>query len=150
MKLVIQRVTEARVFVNTSMVGTIGKGLLVFVGIGKGDTEGDADYLVDKLMSLRIFPDDQGKMNRSVIDASASVLLVSQFTLYGDCRRGRRPSFDHAAPPDLASHLYNYFVGAARRHSVPVETGVFQASMEVHLINDGPVTILIDSADRSR
>jgi D-tyrosyl-tRNA(Tyr) deacylase len=147
MRLVIQRVTEARVEVNEQVTGRIGIGFLVLLGISRKDTERDADYLVDKLVGLRVFPDDQGKMNRSIADATGSLLIVSQFTLYGDCRKGRRPSFDLAAPPDRAKELYNYFVTAARRTSVPVETGVFQASMQVHLINDGPVTILMESGD---
>jgi D-tyrosyl-tRNA(Tyr) deacylase len=120
------------------------------VGISRQDTQADADYLLDKLLGLRIFPDDAGKMNRSVVDAAGSLLLVSQFTLYGDCRKGRRPSFDRAAPPDLAQVLYEYFVNAARRGPIPVETGIFQATMEVHLVNDGPVTILLDSDDRQK
>jgi D-tyrosyl-tRNA(Tyr) deacylase len=110
----------------------------------------DANYLVDKLVGLRVFPDTQGKMNRNVQEAGGSLLLISQFTLYGDCRRGRRPSFDLAAPPEQAQELYNYFVGRAREGPVPVETGIFQASMKVHLVNDGPVTILMDSEDRGR
>jgi D-aminoacyl-tRNA deacylase len=150
MKLVIQRVSEAYVQVDDTRVGSIRTGLVVFLGIGKLDTEEDADYLLDKLLGLRIFPDDQGKMNRSVQEAGGSLLIVSQFTLYGDCRRGRRPSFDQAAPPDRAMALYNYFVEAARRSPVAVETGVFQATMRVHLVNEGPVTILIDSADRGK
>jgi len=150
MRLVIQRVTEADVKVSEHAVGAIRIGLLVLVGVGREDTEEDADYLCDKLLGLRIFPDEDGKMNRSVVEASGSLLLVSQFTLYGDCRRGRRPSFDGAAPPDRAQALYEYFVAAARRGPVKVETGVFQASMQVRLVNDGPVTILMDSADRKR
>jgi D-tyrosyl-tRNA(Tyr) deacylase len=150
MKLVIQRVSEAYVQVDDSRVGSIRTGLVVFLGIGKLDSEDDADYLLDKLLGLRIFPDDNGKMNRSVQQASGSLLIISQFTLYGDCRRGRRPSFDQAAPPERAMFLYNYFVEAARRGPVAVETGVFQATMRVHLVNEGPVTILIDSADRGK
>ena len=150
MKLVIQRVSEAYVQVDDSQVGSIRTGLVVFLGISKSDTEKDADYLLDKLLGLRIFPDDHGKMNRSVQEAGGSLLVISQFTLYGDCRRGRRPSFDQAAPPDRALALYNYFVEAARRSPVAVETGVFQATMRVHLVNEGPVTILIDSADRGK
>jgi D-tyrosyl-tRNA(Tyr) deacylase len=150
MKLVIQRVSEAYVQVDDTPVGSIRTGLVVFLGIGKSDTEEDADYLSDRLLGLRIFPDDQGKMNRSVQEAGGSLLIVSQFTLYGDCRRGRRPSFDQAAPPERALALYNYFVEAARRGPVAVETGVFQATMRVHLVNEGPVTILIDSADRGK
>ena len=150
MKLVIQRVSEAYVRVDDSSVGSIRIGLVVFLGISKLDTEEDADYLFDKLIGLRVFPDDDGKMNRSVQEAGGSLLIISQFTLYGDCRRGRRPSFDQAAPPDRAMALYNYFVEAARRGPVAVETGVFQATMRVHLVNEGPVTILIDSADRGK
>ena len=150
MRLVIQRVSEAYVQVDDSRVGSIRTGLVVFLGISKLDTEEDANYLLDKLLSLRIFPDDDGKMNRSVQQASGSLLIISQFTLYGDCRRGRRPSFDQAAPPDRAMVLYNYFVEAARRGPVAVETGVFQATMRVHLVNEGPVTIIIDSADRGK
>ncbi len=149
MKLVIQRVREARVTVDGDPTGAIGMGLLVFIGVGRSDTAEDAEYLVDKLLGLRIFSDQDGKMNRNIQEAGGSLLLVSQFTLYGDCRKGRRPSFDAAAPPDQALSLYTRFVELARKGQVPVETGVFQASMQVHLINDGPVTILIESADRS-
>lgn len=150
MRLVIQRVREARVVVDGSTVGAINEGLLVLIGIAKSDTAEDAEYLVDKLLGLRIFSDQEGKMNRNIEEAGGSLLLVSQFTLYGDCRKGRRPSFDAAAPPEQAMSLYNRFVELARKGHVPVETGVFQASMQVHLVNDGPVTILIDSADRPR
>jgi D-tyrosyl-tRNA(Tyr) deacylase len=122
--------------------------LLVFLGVSRTDTAEDADYLIGKLLGLRIFPDDDGKMNRNVQEAGGSLLIVSQFTLYGDCRKGRRPSFDRAAPPDQAQDLYNYFVESAKRGPVAVETGVFQAMMQVHIVNDGPVTILIDSAER--
>lgn len=121
---------------------------MVFIGIARSDTQKDVEYLVEKLLGLRIFPDQDGKMNRDVREVGGSLLLVSQFTLYGDCRRGRRPSFDQAATPDYAAELYNYFLELARKGPVPVETGVFQASMQVHLVNDGPVTILLDSADR--
>ena len=148
MRLVIQRVSGAEVIVNHCSTGTIGTGLLVFVGIAGPDTRADADYLLDKLVNLRIFPDAAGKMNLNVREAGGALLLVSQFTLYADCRKGRRPSFDRAAPPDQAQALYNYFVETARKSAVPVETGVFQAMMQVHLVNDGPVTILLDSADR--
>ena len=148
MKLVIQRVSEARVIVDGGTTGAILTGLLVLIGIARSDTQQDAQYLVEKLLSLRIFPDQDGKMNRDLKEAGGSLLLVSQFTLYGDCRRGRRPSFDQAAPPEEAAELYNYFLELARRGPVPVETGVFQATMQVHLVNDGPVTILMDSADR--
>jgi D-tyrosyl-tRNA(Tyr) deacylase len=150
MRLVIQRVSEASVVANGSTAGSIRSGLLILLGVAKGDTTADADYLVEKVLGLRIFPDDAGKMNRNVREANGALLIVSQFTLYGDCRKGRRPSFDQAAPPELAQSLYEYFVQAARRGSAPVETGVFQASMDVRLLNQGPVTIIIDSADRTR
>ena len=145
MRALIQRVTEATVSVDESTIGSISGGLLAFVGISRDDTTHDADYLLGKLLGLRIFPDDAGKMNRSVAEAGGALLLVSQFTLYGDCRKGRRPSFDSAAGPEQALPLYNYFVESAKRGPVPVETGVFQAHMRVHLINDGPVTLLIES-----
>ena len=149
MRLVIQRVTEARVTVSSSTTGSIGTGLLVFLGVSRTDTVEDADYLTGKLLGLRIFPDADGKMNRNVLEAGGSLLIVSQFTLYGDCRKGRRPSFDRAAPPEQAQDLYNYFVESAKQGPVPVETGVFQAMMQVHIVNDGPVTILMDSAERA-
>jgi len=135
--------------VNDGTAGAIRTGLLVFLGVSRTDTVEDADYLTGKLFGLRIFPDDDGKMNRNVQEAGGSLLIVSQFTLYGDCRKGRRPSFDQAAPPEQARDLYNYFVESARRGPVPVETGVFQATMQVYIVNDGPVTIPIDSAERA-
>lgn len=147
MRLVIQRVSEASVAVNGSTAGSIRTGLLILLGVARGDTIADADYLVDKVLGLRIFPDDAGKMNRNVEEANGALLIVSQFTLYGDCRKGRRPSFDQAAPPELAQSLYDHFVQAAKRGPVPVETGVFQASMDVRLLNQGPVTIVIDSVE---
>jgi D-tyrosyl-tRNA(Tyr) deacylase len=150
MKLVLQRVSEASVKVNGSTVGSISTGLLAFLGISKSDTTADADYLLDKLLGLRIFPDEAGKMNLNVLEAGGALLIVSQFTLYADCRKGRRPSFDRAAPPEQAQTLYNYFVEAARKRPAPVETGVFQAMMEVHIVNSGPVTILLDSLDRNQ
>jgi D-tyrosyl-tRNA(Tyr) deacylase len=131
--------------VDGQVAGAIGPGLLVLLGIAKADSEKEAEYLVEKVLGVRIFPDKDGKMNRNVREAGGSLLVVSQFTLYGDCRRGRRPSFDLAASPQEASRLYEYFVNAARKSTVPVETGVFQASMQVHLVNDGPVTIICDS-----
>jgi len=149
MRALVQRVTEAKVIVDESTIGTIRKGLLIFLGISRTDTARDADYVLGKVLGLRIFPDDEGKMNRSVEEAGGALLLVSQFTLYGDCRKGRRPSFDGAAPPEQALELYNYFVESARRGPVPVETGVFQAHMEVHLVNDGPVTLWIESEHSS-
>ena len=145
MRILIQRVSQASVIVSDSAIGAIRTGLLVFLGVAKSDAAADADYLVDKLLGLRIFPDDAGKMNLNVSQAGGSLLIVSQFTLYADCRKGRRPSFDDAASPETAVSLYNYFVEAARKGPVPVETGVFQADMEVHLVNHGPVTIQIDS-----
>ena len=150
MRLVIQRVREAKVTVDESTTGSIRTGFVVLIGISRSDTPCDADYLVDKLIGLRVFPDSEGKMNRNIQDAGGALLLISQFTLYGDCRRGRRPSFDEAAPPEQAEALYNYFVARARNGPVPVETGIFQASMQVHLVNDGPVTIWMDSANRAR
>src|SRR5580698_8672489 len=150
MRLLIQRVSEAHVTVERSTIGSIRSGLLVFVGIAREDSFADADYAVQKMVGLRIFPDAAGKMNCSVQEAGGSLLLVSQFTLYGDCRKGRRPSFDRAAPPAEAQALYEYFVESARQRTVAVQTGVFQAHMEVHLINDGPVTILLDSDDRQK
>ena len=150
MRLVIQRVREARVTVNDGVTGSIRTGLLAFLGVSRTDTVEDADYLAGKLLGLRIFPDEDGKMNLDVQEAGGSLLIVSQFTLYGDCRKGRRPSFDQAAPPDQAQDLYNYFVESVKRGPVPVETGVFQATMQVHIVNDGPVTILIDSAERAK
>ena len=145
MRLVIQRVREARVEVDGRSCGSIAAGLLVLIAIAKTDTATDADYLVEKLLGLRIFPDDDGKMNRSVLDAAGSLLVISNFTLYGDCRKGRRPSFDLAAPPEQARSLYDYFAQQLRLRGIPVETGIFQASMAVHLVNDGPVTLLCDS-----
>jgi D-tyrosyl-tRNA(Tyr) deacylase len=150
MRIVAQRVTRASVLVHGNTIGEIRHGLLVFLGISVGDTMEDADYLLDKLLWLRIFPDEERKMNRNIQDAGGSMLVVSQFTLYADCRRGRRPSFDRAAPPDRARELYEGFLEAARRGPVPVQTGEFQAMMEVYLVNDGPVTILIDSAERNK
>jgi D-tyrosyl-tRNA(Tyr) deacylase len=150
MRLLIQRVSEAQVSVESSTIGSIRIGLLVFVGISREDSFADADYAVQKMVGLRIFPDAAGKMNCTVQEAGGSLLLVSQFTLYGDCRKGKRPSFDRAAPPAEAQALYDYFVEAARRVPVLVETGMFQAEMKVRLVNEGPVTIWIDTEDRGR
>ena len=150
MRLVLQRVTEASVIVGGVTVGSIRAGLVILAGVAKSDTESEVDFLSDKVLGLRIFPDSSGKMNRNVVDAGGSLLVVSQFTLYGDCRKGRRPSFDEAAAPGHAQALYNYFVEKLRLGPVPVETGLFQAMMEVHLVNQGPVTILMDTADRNR
>ena len=126
-------------------VGEICGGLLVLLGVARDDNEADADYLADKIVKLRIFRDEEGKMNRSVLDTNGALLVVSQFTLYGDARKGRRPSYIDAAEPERANALYEYFVGRVRAHGVHVETGIFQAMMQVHLTNDGPVTILLDS-----
>jgi len=145
MRAVIQRVKEARAEVEGEVVGRIGEGMLIFLGAGKEDTGEDARYLADKAIALRIFEDTEGKMNLSVIDTGGQVLVVSQFTLYGDCRKGRRPSFDKAAPPELAEELYELFVREIRERGVRVETGRFRAMMDVHLINRGPVTLMLDS-----
>jgi D-tyrosyl-tRNA(Tyr) deacylase len=150
MRLLLQRVSQASVTVDGNTVGSIRTGLLILAGIAKTDTQSEVDYLSDKVLGLRIFPDSAGKMNRNIVDAGGSLLIVSQFTLYGDCRKGRRPSFDDAAPPEQAQDLYNYLVEKLRAGPVPVETGVFQAMMEVHLVNQGPVTILMDTADWNR
>jgi len=145
MRAVVQRVTEAKVEIEGRVTSQIGRGLLVLLGVAKSDTRSDAEYMVDKVAGLRIFPDEAGKMNRDVKAAGGSLLVVSQFTLFGDVRRGRRPGFENAAGPEEARVLYEYFVAALRRLDVPVETGVFRALMAIHLVNDGPVTIIIDS-----
>jgi D-tyrosyl-tRNA(Tyr) deacylase len=144
-RAVVQRVSSARVEVEGEVTGSIDRGLLVLLGVGQGDTEKQAQWLAEKIAGLRIFEDDAGKMNLSVQDIGGSVLVVSQFTLYGDCRKGRRPSFTEAAAPDLADRLYQFLVSHLRALGIPVETGVFQAKMKVHLVNDGPVTILLDT-----
>lgn len=146
MRAVIQRVHRAHVDVDGDVVGRIGPGLLVYVGVAKTDGPADARYVAAKVRDLRIFEDDTGRMNRSVEDARGSILVISQFTLYGDCRKGRRPSFDAAAPPDLARALYEDVVRLLRDSGATVETGSFRARMRVESVNDGPVTILIDSA----
>jgi D-tyrosyl-tRNA(Tyr) deacylase len=145
MRAVVQRVREARVEVEGRVVGAIGRGLLVLLGVAREDTPRDADYLAEKIVGLRVFPDEEGKMNRSVREVGGAILVVSQFTLYGDTRKGRRPSFDRAAPPEQARSLYEYFVQALRARGIAVETGVFQAMMQVHLVNEGPVTLLCES-----
>ena len=145
MRAVIQRVSRAKVTVGGEVTGEIGKGLLVLLGVSSEDTEASADYLVEKTIGLRIFEDDSGKMNLSVGEVNGAVLVVSQFTLYGDVRRGKRPSFDRAARPERANELYEYFVGKIRAAGLPCETGRFQAMMDVELVNGGPVTILLDS-----
>jgi D-tyrosyl-tRNA(Tyr) deacylase len=146
MRAVVQRVSRAQVTVNGEITGQIGLGLLVLLGIGRDDTEADATYLAEKIVGLRIFEDDARKMNRSVLDVSGNVLAVSQFTLYGDARRGKRPSFDAAAPPEKARQLYEFFVEQIRTAGLRCETGRFQETMKVELVNEGPVTILLDSA----
>jgi D-aminoacyl-tRNA deacylase len=146
MRAGIQRVSSAKVTVEDEITGHIARGLLVLVGVTATDTETDADYLADKIAGLRIFEDADGKMNLSVAEIHGSILAVSQFTLYGDARKGRRPSFDSAARPEQAKQLYDYFVEKIRAAGLPCETGRFQAEMQVELVNDGPVTILLDSS----
>lgn len=145
MRAVIQRVTSARVRVGDGVVGEIGPGLVVLLGVGRDDTETDVKYIAAKIRDMRVFEGDGKPMDRSVVDAGGSVLVVSQFTLYGDMRKGRRPSFDDAAPPELARALYEAVVRELRSAQVPVATGQFQAMMRVELVNDGPVTVLVDS-----
>lgn len=145
MRAVIQRVQEARVEVDGEVIEKIGQGFLVLLGVRKDDTEEDVRYLADKVTGLRIFEDEAGKMNLSISEVKGEILAVSQFTLYGDCRKGRRPSFDEAAPPDVAERLYELFVEEIRKSGIKVETGRFRALMDVYLINSGPVTILLDS-----
>ena len=146
MRAVVQRVSRARVTVSGDITGEIGLGLLVLLGVGAGDTRAEADYLVDKTIGLRIFEDAGGKMNLSVAEVGGALQVVSQFTLYGDARRGKRPSFDAAAPPEQARELYEYFVERVRAAGLRCETGRFQETMQVELVNEGPVTILLDSA----
>ena len=145
MRAVVQRVMESHVSVADEIVAGIGRGLLVLLGVAKGDTDKDAKYLADKISHLRIFEDDQGKMNRSLLETGGSMLVVSQFTLLGDCRKGRRPSFIQAARPEAADHLYESFAGLVRDMGIDVKTGRFRTMMAVSLINDGPVTIIIES-----
>ena len=145
MRAVVQRVSRARVTVESRSIGQIERGLMVLIGVGTGDGEDDADYLAEKIVALRIFEDADGKMNRNVSEAGGAVLAVSQFTLFGDARRGKRPSFDAAARPEQARGLYEYFVERVRALGLRCETGQFQADMKVELVNDGPVTILLDS-----
>ena len=145
MRAVVQRVSRVRVTVNRQITGEIGLGLLVLLGVGQKDTEADATYLAEKISGLRIFEDVDGKMNRSVADVGGSVLAVSQFTLYGDVRRGKRPSFDAAAAPDHARRMYEFFLERIRATGLGCETGRFQEMMRVELVNEGPVTILLDS-----
>jgi D-aminoacyl-tRNA deacylase len=145
MRIVLQRAKSARVDIAGETVGSIGVGLVILLGVTQTDQERDARYLADKVIQLRIFPDEAGRMNRSLLEAGGALLVVSQFTLYGDCRKGRRPSFDHAAPPEQARTLYECFIQHLKSSNIAVETGVFQADMEIHLINDGPVTFILDS-----
>jgi D-tyrosyl-tRNA(Tyr) deacylase len=145
MRAVVQRVSRAKVTVTGETTGEIGLGLLVLLGMGAGDTRAEADYLAEKTIGLRIFEDAEGKMNLSVAEVGGALLVVSQFTLYGDARRGKRPSFDAAAPPQQARELYEYFVEKARAAGLRCETGRFQETMQVELVNEGPVTILLDS-----
>ncbi|MBZ5665278.1 MAG: D-tyrosyl-tRNA(Tyr) deacylase [Acidobacteriia bacterium] len=146
MRAVVQRVSRARVTVSDEVTGEIGLGLLVLLGVGAGDTRSEADYLAEKTIGLRIFEDAGGKMNLSVAEVGGALLVVSQFTLYGDARRGKRPSFDAAAPLEQARELYEYFVAKVRAAGLRCETGRFQETMQVELVNEGPVTILLDSA----
>ncbi len=146
MRAVVQRVSRASVTVDERVTGAIAQGLLILLGVGQGDGESDAKYLAEKVAGLRVFEDDAGRMSRSLVDIGGGALVVSQFTLYGDVRRGRRPSFDGAAPPAEADRLYQCFCKLLREKVSQVETGVFQAAMDVELLNQGPVTILLDSA----
>lgn len=148
MRAVLQRVTEARVDVDHKTVGAIGKGLLILLGVAKADTQADADWLLEKIVNLRIFEDEGGKMNLSVLDTKGGLLVVSQFTLYGDTRKGRRPGFDQAARPEDARTLYEYFLERARSTGLQTAAGIFQAEMAVHLCNDGPVTLICDSPQK--
>ena len=145
MRFVCQRVLEAQVKVNDQIAGQIGRGLLVYLGVGKGDTEADAQFMADKLVNLRIFPDDAGKMNLSVQDIGGAVLLISNFTLHGDCRKGRRPGFDAASEPETAQQLYDKVADLISRQDIPVAKGVFGEYMHVSSINDGPVNFILDS-----
>lgn len=145
MRAVVERVGRASVTVEGEIVGQIGTGLLVLLGVGQGDEESDARWLADKVVGLRIFEDDEGKMNRTLTETGGAMLVISQFTLWGDCRRGRRPSFTQAAPPELAEQLYETFVAAAEGQGIEVACGLFRRHMQVELVNDGPVTLLLDS-----
>jgi D-aminoacyl-tRNA deacylase len=146
MRAVIQRVNRALVRVEGKIEGEISRGLLVLLGVGQGDSPREADYLLDKIINLRIFEDAEGKMNLSLLDVGGGLMVISQFTLYADCRKGRRPSFTDASPPEEACKLYDYFVAEAKNRGCKVATGIFQALMEVELVNFGPVTILLDSS----
>jgi D-tyrosyl-tRNA(Tyr) deacylase len=144
MKAVVQRVTSASVVVENQTVGSIDQGILVFMGVEKGDNEAKADWLAEKICGLRIFCDENGKMNRSVQEINGSLLVVSQFTLAGNCTKGKRPSFDTAAPADEGKRLYEYFVETVKKLDIPVQTGIFQADMQVSLVNNGPVTFILE------
>jgi len=146
MRAVVQRVKEAKVEIDGSVVGEISKGLLIFLGVGENDTEKECQYMANKIINLRIFPDENDLMNLSLMDINGAALVVSQFTLWGDCRKGRRPSFIEAARPEKANYLYEHFISLVREKNVAVATGKFQEMMDVYLVNDGPVTILIDSS----
>jgi D-aminoacyl-tRNA deacylase len=148
MRACIQRVTQAHVAVDGEICGRIGCGLVVLLGVGGSDGEAEVDWLAEKIIGLRVFEDENGKMNRSLQEANGALLVVSQFTLFGDCRRGRRPSFTEAAPPELAERLYESFVSRVKHAGVTVAQGRFRAHMQVALTNDGPVTLWIDTADR--
>lgn len=148
MKLVIQRVTKASVTVENNMVGEIGKGFLVLLGVGLEDSEKEADYLVQKLIKLRVFEDENGKMNLSLKDIEGELLIVSQFTLYADCSGGNRPSFINAAKPEKANKLYDYFISKCKEENIKVEHGIFGADMKVELLNDGPVTIILEDRNQ--
>lgn len=145
MRAVIQRVSQAQVVVDNAVVASIGKGYLVLLGVAREDGEQDVRYIAEKIASVRLFEDEQGKMNIGIVEAGGEVLLVSQFTLFGDCRKGRRPSFTEAAPPETANQLYLQVAELLREAGIPVQTGIFGAHMDVQLVNDGPVTILLDS-----
>ncbi|MBT3538823.1 D-tyrosyl-tRNA(Tyr) deacylase [Candidatus Parcubacteria bacterium] len=145
MRVVLQRVTQSKVDIDDKTVGNISNGFLVLLGVGQGDTESDADTLVDKITKLRVFEDEDGKMNKNIIEIGGEMLVVSQFTLYANCKKGNRPSFTDAAPPDEAKKLYKYFVEKVTEKEIKVETGEFAAYMKVELVNDGPVTIILDS-----
>jgi D-tyrosyl-tRNA(Tyr) deacylase len=145
MRAVVQRVKHAEVRVGKEVVGRIGLGFVVLLGVGKDDTEAAGEVLAEKVANLRVFDDAHGKMNRSIAEVGGQALCVSQFTLYGDCRKGRRPSYDQAAPPERAMPLYEIFVAALRQRGIATETGQFRAMMDVELVNDGPVTLLLDS-----
>lgn len=147
MKALLQRVDQASVIIDNNVVSSIEKGILVFLGVSEGDDLKDADYLVEKIINLRIYEDESGKMNLSLIDISGELLIISQFTLMADCRKGRRPSFTKAEKPEKAVKIYEYFVEKARNVMPVVRTGIFQAMMKINLINDGPVTIILDSRD---